>query len=171
MTNEINDNMQEEKSEQSVPAESVDEMTTLQKQAEEYLTGWKRERADFQNFKKDQEKQRMVMHQMLTVSLMRELLPTLDYFESAMAHAPAGVLDTDWGKGLQHIQKEFQRVLDLNGVEVIPASGQVFSPELHEAVEEVEHEGVAAGTIIAELQKGYRCGDVVLRPSRVKVAK
>lgn len=136
---------------------------------DEYLAGWQRERADFQNYKKDAEKRMATIASYAKADCLADFLRIADYFVSALEHAPEEVLSSSWGQGIGHIQREIDRFLENQGVERMQTVGQKFDPALHEAVEEVE--GEKPGRISKEVQAGYTMGDRVLRAAKVKVVK
>ena len=82
-----------------------------------------------------------------------------------MSDAPLSV-----SEGLQALQRKLLGLLEAQGVTPIKASGETFNPELHDAIGSVESEEVEPGAVAEELQRGYRWGDDVLRPARVRVA-
>jgi len=102
--------------------------------------------------------------------LIAELLPVLDNFQLAAKHLPENLVNDNWALGVQQIEKQFESILMDSGLERIEALDQKFNPEFHEAIEEVESES-ESGTIVEELSSGYTYDNIVLRPSKVKVAK
>jgi molecular chaperone GrpE len=94
----------------------------------------------------------------------------MDDFERAIANIPSEIAETPWWGGTQLIAQKLRTILESEGVKPIEAVGQDFDPNLHEAVLYEEAEG-QEGKVIAELQKGYKLGDRVLRPSMVKVGR
>lgn len=140
----------------------------LEKSAEEYLNGWKRAQADYQNLQKETAKVREEFSQFATEGLLRELLPLVDYFDFAFRRLPEGLEKSEWFTGIQHIYKELMQVLERHGVRVMNTAGETFDPQFHEAIEEVEAEG-ESGSIAEEVQKGFLLHGKVLRPARVKI--
>ncbi len=150
---------------------------TARKQAEEYLAGWQRALADYENLKRETARDREVVAKYAAEDLMRDLLPALDYFESAIEHKPdANKCDevaqkgiNNWIAGVQHVHKLlFDRLAD-RGLTRIHAEG-IFDPHLHEVADEQESDQ-PVGTILAVVQHGYRLHDKLLRPARVIVAR
>jgi molecular chaperone GrpE len=142
----------------------------------EYLDGWQRSQAEFQNYKRRVERERTEMMQGMTGKVIARYLDILDDFDRAMRGqpAPAEVADADWPKwaeGINLIYRKFQNVLDAEGVTRIEAEGKDFDPNLHEAVVHEESDGHASGQIIEVLRHGYKLGDRVIRPALVKVAR
>jgi molecular chaperone GrpE len=129
---------------------------------QEYLEGWQRSKADFVNYKKDEEKRRGEIVKLIREDVITEILPILDSFNMAK-ESPV------WGDGIEQIFKQFVSVLKKNGLEEIAPLNEDFDPNLHEAVETVK--GKKDGKIIEVLQKGYLLNNKIIRPARVKVSK
>ena len=160
------------------PAEEVDELTALQQELEEqkakaaeYLDGWQRARAEFANYKKRIEKEQEDMIKSANGAFITKLLPVMDDFERAFQTLPLDLMGMTWLEGVALIQRKLQILLEQEGVTVIETEGQMFDPTLHQAVTHEENEEHEEGQIMGEVQKGYRMGDKVLRPSLVRVAK
>lgn len=99
------------------------------------------------------------------------LLPVLDNLERADEAAASGATTEDIAEGVRRTASSFQNALLAAGVEPIDAVGQDFDPRLHEAVETAEVDAEDAGKVLSEYAKGYRMGDRLLRPARVKVGR
>jgi len=98
--------------------------------------------------------------------LILSLLPVLDDFERAVDSLTPKLAKTDWVHGIRLVERKLRTVLQAQGVTPIKAVGEVFDPNLHEAVMHVSGED---GKVVRELQKGYRLHDKILRPSAVAV--
>ena len=146
------------------------EVERLRQQVEEYLNGWKRAKADYANLQKETERRQSEFIQFANAALIHELLPLVDHFKQAFKHLPAELNDSEWVKGIRHIQTHLNKVLAEHGIQEIRTSGEKFDPTRHEAVEEVESDQ-PAGTIIEELKTGFLLHDRVLQAARVKIAK
>ena len=160
------------------PAEEVDELTALRQELEEqkakaaeYLDGWQRARAEFANYKKRIEKEQEDMIKSANGAFIAKLLPVMDDFERAFQTMPLDLMGMTWLEGMALIQRKLQMLLEQERVTVIETEGQAFDPTLHQAVTHEESEEHEEGQIIGEVQKGYKMGDKVLRPSLVRVAK
>ncbi len=160
------------------PAEEVDELTALQQElaeqkakAAEYLDGWQRARAEFANYKKRIEKEQADMVKSANGAFITRLLPVMDDLERAFQALPPGLMGMTWLEGIALIQRKLQLLFEQEKVTVIKTEGQMFDPTLHQAVTHEESKEHEEGQIIGEVQKGYRMGDKVLRPSLVRVAK
>jgi molecular chaperone GrpE len=146
------------------------ELEKAQAQAAEYLDGWQRARAEFANYKKRVEAERALLQQTSNEALLLKLLPVVDDFERAFQTLPEDVADVPWVGGIKLILRKLQAILDSENVTPIEAIGQPFDPLLHQAVMQEETTEHPDGHVIEEMQRGYRLGERVLRPSMVKVA-
>jgi molecular chaperone GrpE len=101
-----------------------------------------------------------------------ELLPALDDFERALAHAEAEEGDDEHHltAGIRLVQQKMVEALRRAGIESFSPKGEAFDPHLHEAVAQTPVDGAQPGTVVEVFQAGYRLGDDVLRPARVVVA-
>jgi len=160
------------------PAEEVEELVALRQELEEqkakaaeYLDGWQRARAEFANYKKRTEKEQEDMIKSANGAFITRLLPVMDDFERAFQTLPLDLMGMTWLEGITLIQRKLQMLLAQEGVTVIETEGRLFDPTLHQAVTHEESEEHEEGQIIGEVQKGYKMGDKVLRPSLVRVAK
>ncbi len=126
--------------------------------------------AELQNYKQRVRKEKEQLVRFATESLVSELLPVLDNFERAMqvdADSPAG---ENLLAGVKMILDQLLQVLGSQGVEPIEALGEPFDPSLHEAVEREETKALPPDVVVAELARGYRMHDRVIRPSKVRVS-
>jgi len=151
-------------------ASPTSELEQAQTQATEYLSGWQRAKADYANLKRESEAKQLELTQYANAELLKELLPLVDYFKHALAAVPADQKGLPWVQGIQHIQSKLEQVLAASGVKELEVLGEMFNPELHEAVAEVESTE-PPGTIVEEVRTGFRLKDKLLQPSRVKIAK
>jgi molecular chaperone GrpE len=99
------------------------------------------------------------------------LLPVLDNLQRATDAAEAGSAPEVIAEGVRRTASSFENALAAAGVEPIDAVGEVFDPELHEAVETVEGAPGDEGKVVAQHTRGYKIGDRLLRPARVKVGR
>ncbi|MDP3986460.1 MAG: nucleotide exchange factor GrpE [Candidatus Veblenbacteria bacterium] len=154
------------------PEESAESTTKDDSaQAEEYLAGWQRAKADYANLKRESEAKLLELTRYANQELLHELLPLVDYFKQALRAVPAAEASSPWVDGIRHIQTRLLEVLAYHGVKEMDTVGEKFSPELHEAVQEVEGAGQPPGTVVEEVRTGFTLYDRVLQPARVKVAK
>jgi molecular chaperone GrpE len=149
------------------PAASLEAQLQQEKQrAESYLASWQRAAADFQNLKRRVEQEREEFARLGNASLIINLLPLLDDMERALENVDARLAGLTWLDGIRLIYRKFQALLEMNGVSEIPADGQQFDPNLHEAVMYGDGE---EGKVINVVQKGYKLNGRVLRPTMVVV--
>lgn len=124
--------------------------------------------AEFDNFRKRTERERMQIIGRATSTLLEDLLPVLDNFQLALNHDASN--GESFRDGVKMIYRQMEEKLAKHGLEKIKAVGEHFDPSVHEALmteQSAEHE---EGDVIQELQAGYKLKGVVLRPARVKVA-
>lgn len=150
--------------------ESETPMQVAEKMVAENLAGWQRAKADFVNYKKDQERMFSDFRRYANEDMIIALLPTVDSFDLATKHLPDELKDSEWVKGVICIKGMFENFLKDAGVSEIKALGEKFDPNIFEAVGEEETEA-ESGTVIEEMQKGYKMGEKVIRAAKVKVAK
>jgi len=136
---------------------------------DEYKTGWARAQADYQNLVKETEKNRSEWAQYSERQILEEFIPVYDNFKLAFA-AERKESDEGWIKGIEYIMKQFGKVLEDHGVIEIRTVGDLFDPELHEAISEEESDE-EAGKILKEVAVGYKMGNKVIRPAKVVVSK
>ena len=150
----------------------------LEKQCEEFKSGWQRALADYKNLQREVEQRRGEWAQMSEAQILEEFLPVYDNFKKAFNTTDFGNTDhTDivkwenWKKGIQYIMQQFGSILKAHGIEEIKTVGEKFDPRFHEAIGEEESEGSEPGTILKEVEGGYKRGDKVIKPARVIVSK
>ena len=150
--------------------------TDFRKLAEEYLDGWKRCQADFDNYKKRQEGDRKKGWDLAQESLILQILPVLDNFSSAVKHIPKEAKNDSWVEGIIYIKKQLENILKDSGIEEIDLKpGDKFDENLCEAVEMEElvktKEKNESDILYVKkvLTKGYRKGDKVIRAAKVIV--
>lgn len=154
----------ENKSEEQEPINEIDQLKEeLEKQKDLLL----RTAAEFDNYKRRTEKERIAMGEYVKASAIKALLPTLDNIERAEGVSPDSA---DYAKGIEMIIKQFKNAVTSLGLCEIEAMGAQFDPELHEAVMHIEDEALEENTVAEVLQKGYKVGDTVIRHAMVKVA-
>jgi molecular chaperone GrpE len=139
------------------------ELENIKKQAEEYLNGWKRAKADYLNREREIEKEKVEWIKFANLELILNLLPILDSFEACLGANVEN--NNEWSKGVLQIKQQFESFLKAQGVEKIETIGEKFNPELHEVVEK-RGEGCE---IIEEIQVGYILHGCAIRPAKVVV--
>ncbi len=139
-------------------------------EAEEQLRGWQRAQADYTNYRRRVEQEREEFVRYAEAGIIRDLLPTLDDLERALANLPAELRDVTWVEGVNLIERKLRSTLEQHGLKAIEALGKEFDPHEHEAVMRDGEPGEAT-TVTGELQRGYRLHDRVLRPTLVRVGQ
>ena len=138
-------------------------------QAEATFARYQRLAADFENYKRRTRQDLTDRTQFANEELLRKLLPLRDNLQRALEHAPEGI-DRNWFEGITMVVRQFDDVLQAQGLSTIPAVGEKFDPAQHEAIASEETDEHEEGTIVEEMQPGYRLHNRVLRPTLVKVA-
>ncbi len=123
--------------------------------------------AEFDNFKRRTEKERLAAAEFTSANLLKKLLPIFDNVDRALA---ADKESADYAKGIEMIVKMLGDVVKDLGLIEIGAVGDAFDPNLHEAVMHIEDDNFGDSTVCNVLQKGYKFGDTVIRPATVAVA-
>lgn len=126
-----------------------------------------RRTAEFENFRRRTEKERIELSEYASMEAVKALLPILDDFERALKVEAA---DKEYAKGMELIYQRTFDTLKKQGLDPISAVGQTFDPNLHHAIEMAETKDAPDQTVLAEFQRGYNFRGRLLRPSMVKVA-
>ncbi|MEI7626111.1 MAG: nucleotide exchange factor GrpE [Actinomycetota bacterium] len=137
---------------------------------DEYLDLAQRTQADFENFRKRSTKEMRAAEGRGVAKLARELLPAVDNLTLALAAIVEAGGDPGVLNGLKLVHDELLAALARVGIEPFSPQGELFDPVQHEAMAQQVVEGAPAGTVVEVYQRGYRIGEMVLRPARVVVA-
>ena len=124
--------------------------------------------AEFDNFKKRTERERLTVAEFAKANIIKELLPILDNIDRAETLEDKS--GEDYIKGIEMIVKQFTALGEKLGIVELAHEGDAFDPNCHEAVMHIEDETLGENVIAQVLQKGYKIGDTVIRPAMVKVA-
>lgn len=138
----------------------------LEQKLEELTADLQRERADFANFRRRSEEDKLRAMQSASELTIKQLLPTLDNLAKVLSHLPSSVKEDAWAVGLQESIRQTEKTFEQMGVSRMPTLGEEFNPELHEAIAADDSGG---HTVVEEYQPGYTLGDKVLRHAMVKV--
>ena len=141
--------------------QDIGALAAAEAQRDEYLDSLKRLQADFENYKKRVSRQQLELKDRAAEDLVQKLLPSLDNFDLALAHAESG-------SGLEQVHRSLVGVLEGAGLERLEPVGQPFDPNEHDAVLHEEGDGEAP-EVIEVMRAGYRWKGRVLRPAMVKV--
>ena len=147
------------------------ELEKLKKERDEYLDGWKRAKADFLNYKKEQRERIEILAAYANEELLQDVLSVLDNLERAEENIPGKKKNDQTIKGFMQIAGQVREFLKNQGVEELEAEGKEFNPEFHEALAEVEVKGKKSGEIAEVVEKGYTWRGRLLRAAKVRVVK
>ncbi|MBI5273452.1 MAG: nucleotide exchange factor GrpE [Chlamydiales bacterium] len=172
---EINENCCEQ-----VEAETLTSMSDLQleqlrkslEEANEYKNKYLLTLAELENTRKRLQKEKQEMMKFAVENILCDFLTPLDSMENAMKFTDQMSVETkNWVFGFNMLVEQLKTVLAEHGVTSYSSIGETFDPYFHEAVEMVDIMEGEDGLIVGEFVKGYKCGDRVLRPAKVKVTK
>jgi molecular chaperone GrpE len=152
-------------------AASAGDPIELRRQRDEYYDLLLRKSAEFDNYRKRQERERQTLSDAAAASMLEELLPLVDDLERALKAEGGADAGDAYRRGVELIHKRLGDTLSKRGVRAIEALGADFDPYYHQAVSYEPAEGRRDGEIVEEFRRGYMLGDRLLRPSMVKVAK
>lgn len=148
------------------------EFEKLQNDASESKDKYLRLLAESENARKRLYKERQELTQFSIQNVITDFLNPIDHMENALKFTQQMSDEVKhWALGFQMILGQFKEVLSSNGVQAFVSEGKPFDPHYHEAVEMVETDEYPPGIVIEESIRGYKMGDRVIRPSRVKVSK
>lgn len=149
----------------------VEEIKKIEQTNGELLLDLQRTRADFENYRKNVEADRLRVKHLAEESMIEKILPILDDLDLATNSAPSELVDNSWVQGVLNLNKKLDKELaKLNLQKIATQAGDEFNPELHDAV--VVEEGDGEREVVAEvLRHGYLYDGQVLRPSVVKVKR
>src|ERR1035437_2536594 len=147
------------------------DLKEVQKQKEEYLTGWQKERADFINYKKQEDERRTIFSESMRERILTRFLSVIDSFNMAFANKEAWEkVDDNWRKGVEYIYTQMNTIFEEYGVKAIGEIGETFDPNIHQSIDVVETDKKELEHTVANvIQKGYKLGERVIRPARVNV--
>lgn len=168
MTDEI-----KKQEEEVVEDQGVEETPkTPQEQAEEYLAGWKRARADYDNLKKETDQKSKEWVDIGMMRVLQGIIPVYNNFCSAVEHIPPDQQNIPWVVGVMYIKQNLEELFKELGLEMIPTVGKPFDEDLHEAVDELPSE-VTDGvlTVVRQVSVGFTKHGKILVPAKVVVTK
>ena len=151
--------------------ESSTDPAELKQQRDEYYDRLLRKTAEFDNYRKRTDRERLQLSDAAAADLLTELLPLVDDMERALKADAGSEAAEPIRKGVELIHKQLLEILRKRGVKPIEALGADFDPHYHMAVAHEPAEGRREGEVIEEFRRGYMLGDRLLRPAMVKVAK
>ena len=150
------------------PGELEAKLAAAEQQRDEYLAGWQRTKADFINYKKEEMKHLEDVARYGSEDLLKDLIGVLDNFDLGLRTLEkAGPVE----RGIYLIRSQIEDILKKRGLEKVSVkAGDEFDPMIAEAMTEVPSDR-PQGTIVEEVEPGYRLGDKILRPARVILSK
>ncbi len=148
-----------------------EDLKVAKKEKEEYLTGWQKERADFANYKKDEDTRKAMLSESMRERILSKFLGVADSFNMAFANKEAWEkVDENWRRGVEYIYGQMNTIFEEYGVKSVGVVGEKFDPNIHEPVEMVQIDKKELDhTVAIVIQKGYKLGERVMRPARVNV--
>ncbi|MCH5261005.1 MAG: nucleotide exchange factor GrpE [Lachnospiraceae bacterium] len=168
-TETAKEGVKEEKKERKKKEKTDKKQDALKQRNEELEDRVKRQMAEFENFRKRTEKEKTMMFETGAKSVIEKILPVVDNFERGLAAVPEDEKDGAFAQGMEMIYKQLMTELENMQVKPIPAVGEEFNPDFHNAVMQVESDEFESGVVAQELQKGYTYRDSVVRHSMVAV--
>jgi len=152
----------------------LEQLTAKAEKADEYLELAQRTKADFENYRKRAAREAAAAQERGIAKLAKELLPAVDNLDRALQAAESdGEPQAGNGtlvSGIKLVHADVIAALARAGIERFSPEGERFDPQVHEAVAQIPAEGAESGTVVEVYQRGYRLGEVVIRPARVAVA-
>ncbi|MBI5139603.1 nucleotide exchange factor GrpE [Candidatus Nomurabacteria bacterium] len=147
------------------------DLKLAKKEKDEYLTGWQKERADFANYKKQEDDRKINSADILRERILNRFLSVMDSFNMAFGNREAWEkVDEGWRKGVEYIYGQMNTIFEEYGVKPIGKVGENFDPMFHQSIEVVATDKKEDDHKIARvIQQGYKLGERVLRPARVNV--
>jgi molecular chaperone GrpE len=165
-TEEAGEGAEKSESEESKAEDAAEaEKKAEEQESERYM----RLMAEFQNFKRRAAREKSDIHAYANEKIIGELLPVLDNFERALSTKSDDV--EGYAKGMELIFTQLKTALEHAGLAEIPAMGEEFDPNVHNAVMTEDVEDIEDNHISKVLQKGYKLNDKVIRPSMVAVVR
>ena len=149
------------------PTSAPDRVAELEAEKAELQDRLLRRQAEFENFRRRTDRERSEFLQYAGMEIVRDILPVVDDFERALKVQGGG---ENYRKGVELIYQRLFDSLKKVGLEPVDAAGQIFDPNVHQAVDRVETKEVEDQTILEEYQRGYNFKGKLLRPAMVKVA-
>lgn len=151
--------------------EGDDPIAAAKAEAARFKDQWMRSAADFDNFRKRSRKELEDTRKAGKEDLLKDLLPVFDNLERAITSADRATEVKPVAEGLKLVLRQFLDTLGRSGITKVSTTGHPFDPSMHEAIQQVETDEVAPGTVMAEVQPGYLQGDRLVRAAMVVVAK
>ena len=135
------------------------------------MTGWQKERADFLNYKKQEDDRKATFSEAMRERILTRFLSVLDSFNMAFQNKEAWEkVDENWRKGVEYIYAQMNTVFEEYGVKAIGEEGEDFDPNIYQSIDTIETDKKELEHKVAKvIQKGYKLGERVIRAARVNV--
>jgi molecular chaperone GrpE len=167
----INSDNPEANAETPDPAPLAPEIAQAVEERDQLRDRLLRTQAEFDNYRKRVERERLETIERAAESVLRDVLPVVDDLERALDAEASNEAAASYRKGVELIHRQLTELLTRRGVKPIETLGKNFDPHLHQAVASEAVPGARDGEIVQELRRGYMLGDRLLRPAMVKVAQ
>jgi molecular chaperone GrpE len=151
---------------ETAPRAGNGELEAIAAERDRYLDQLQRTAADYANYRRRTEQERIQQRLLANEQLLREFVPVLDDIQRGLEAIPSKEQDSKLAEGMRLVEQKLLNTLKKHGVTPIDSLGQPFDPSVHEAV---EADPAGGNTVIAVYAPGYRLGEGVLRPAMVKV--
>jgi molecular chaperone GrpE len=166
---EANDGYTESSAQAEPPSPPPDELQKLKTERDQLFDRLARLQAEFENYRKRSAREQQEFRDYALANAVTSLLPVLDSLELALKNSTGE--KTDIRAGVELVRKQFADVLAKLGLREIPAEGEPFDPQYHQAIEMVETDKVPDHHVLEQLQRGYKLKDRLIRPAMVRVAR
>ena len=169
---EVVDAEVEEMASEEITAEAIlaDQLKEALDESAKNLDGWQRSQAEFSNFRRRVERDQVRMREDAAGRVVKQILPAVDDLSRALKDRPQSGDAADWASGIELIYRKLLNILESEGVSRMDVEGEMFDPNLHEAIAQVESDEHESGQIVEVIQEGYMIGERVLRAALVRVA-
>jgi len=147
------------------------DLKICKKEKEEYLTGWQKERAEFANYRKQEDDRKAIFSEAMRERILMRFLTVLDSFNMAFANKESWEkVDENWRKGVEYIYSQMNAIFEEYGIKPVGEEGEAFDPSIHQSIDVVETDKKELEHKVANvIQKGYKLGERVIRAARVNV--
>lgn len=166
-TKEHEENKEEERKREE-KEEEKEEKRDIEKELQEMTDKYLRSLAEFDNFKKREEKERMRLSNVVKINVIRDFLPILDDLQKALENSRQ--CQSKITEGVELVVKKFNDILKSEGVKEIKTQGEAFNPHYHEALQVRQSDKYPPNLILETLEKGYMYKDILIKPARVIVS-
>ena len=145
-------------------------LAAMQAERDQFFDNWKRVTAEFDNYRKRQQREVEQSAKYAALPVIRDILPGLDNLRRSLEAANKNGKLEDLTKGVEMTVKQFESILQKNEAKAIPGAGSPFDPNCHEAISQMPSADHPPMTVLMEIERGYLLHDRVVRPSRVIVS-